>query len=100
MRCSLFLPSASDELSHPLVTESLVKMPTLIPWQSPTGHLLSRLHLPHAPGGPPAAPLRAIAPIIVLSTIVVLATGVALLFAGPSSRDTLLPIHKDSFIVW
>jgi hypothetical protein len=50
--------------------------------------------------GPPAAPLRAIAPIIVLSTIVVLATGVALLFAGPSSRDTLLPIHKDSFIVW
>jgi hypothetical protein len=50
--------------------------------------------------GPPAAALRAIAPIIVLSTIVVLATGVALLFAGPSSRDTLLPIHKDSFIVW
>jgi hypothetical protein len=50
--------------------------------------------------GPPAAPLRAIAPIIVLSTIVVLVTGVALLFAGPSSRDTLLPIHKDSFIVW
>jgi hypothetical protein len=50
--------------------------------------------------GPPAAPLRAIAPIMVLSTIVVFATGVALLFAGPSSRDTLLPIHKDSFIVW
>lgn len=50
--------------------------------------------------GPPATPLRAIAPILVLSTIVVLATGVALLFAGPSSRDTLLPIHKDSFIVW
>jgi hypothetical protein len=50
--------------------------------------------------GPPAASLRAIAPIMVLSTIVVFATGVALLFAGPSSRDTLLPIHKDSFIVW
>ena len=50
--------------------------------------------------GPPAAPLRAIAPIVVVSTIVVLASGVALLFAGPASRDTLLPIHKVSFIVW
>jgi hypothetical protein len=48
----------------------------------------------------PAAPLRAIAPIVVVSTIVVLASGVALLFAGPESRDTLLPIHKVSFIVW
>jgi hypothetical protein len=50
--------------------------------------------------GPPAALLRAIAPIVVLSTVVVLGSGVALLFAGPSSRDTLLPIHKVSFIVW
>jgi hypothetical protein len=50
--------------------------------------------------GPPALPLRLIAPIVVLSTIVVFASGVALLLAGPSSRDTLLPIHKLSFIVW
>jgi hypothetical protein len=50
--------------------------------------------------GPPAALLRAIAPIVVLSTVVVLASGVALLFVGPSSRGTLLPIHKISFIVW
>ena len=50
--------------------------------------------------GPPPALLRAIAPIVVASTVVVLASGVALLFAGPSSRDTLLPIHKISFIVW
>ena len=50
--------------------------------------------------GPPPAPLRAIAPIVVASTVVVLASGVALLFAGPSSRDTLLPLHKISFIVW
>ena len=35
-----------------------------------------------------------------LSTVVVFASGVALLFAGPSSRGTLLPIHKVSFIVW
>jgi hypothetical protein len=50
--------------------------------------------------GPPALPLRLIAPIVVLSTVVVFASGVALLFVGPSSRDTLLPIHKVSFIIW
>ncbi|HXN37154.1 MAG TPA: hypothetical protein VN892_03885 [Solirubrobacteraceae bacterium] len=50
--------------------------------------------------GPPLAPLRMIAPIVVISTLVVFGTGVALLFAGPSSHQTLLPIHKDSFFVW
>jgi uncharacterized membrane protein YbhN (UPF0104 family) len=50
--------------------------------------------------GPPALALRVIAPIVVLTTLVVFASGVALLFAGPSSRDTLLPIHKLSFIAW
>jgi hypothetical protein len=50
--------------------------------------------------GPPALPLRLMAPIVVLSTLVVFASGVALLFAGPSSRETLLPVHKVSFIVW
>jgi hypothetical protein len=50
--------------------------------------------------GPPALPLRMIAPIVVLTTLVVFVSGIALLFAGPSSRDTLLPIHKVSFIVW
>jgi hypothetical protein len=50
--------------------------------------------------GPPPWALRAIAPMVVASTLVVLASGVALLFAGPGSRDSLLPIHKVSFIVW
>jgi hypothetical protein len=50
--------------------------------------------------GPPALLLRVIAPMVILSTLVVLGSGVALLFIGPSSRDALLPIHKDSFIVW
>jgi hypothetical protein len=50
--------------------------------------------------GPPHALLRMIAPMIVITTVVVFASGVALLFAGPSSRATLLPIHKVSFIVW
>jgi hypothetical protein len=50
--------------------------------------------------GPPATPLRLLAPIVVISTIVVFASGVALMLIGPSSRDTLLPIHKISFFVW
>jgi hypothetical protein len=50
-------------------------------------------------GAPPAA-LRIIAPMVVISTVVVLASGVALLFAGPQSRGTLVPIHKASFFVW
>ena len=50
--------------------------------------------------GPPPAALRMIAPMVVISTVVVLASGVALLFAGPQSRGTLVPIHKASFFVW
>ncbi len=50
--------------------------------------------------GPPLLPLRLIAPVVVLSTIVVFATGVALLLIGPSSRGSLLEIHKISFFVW
>lgn len=50
--------------------------------------------------GPPPAMLRFIAPMVILSTLVVLGTGVALLFLGPSSRDSLLPLHKISFVVW
>ncbi len=50
--------------------------------------------------GPPPIALRLIAPVVVVSTVVVFASGVALLFAGPSSRHSLVPIHKVSFIVW
>lgn len=50
--------------------------------------------------GPPPAPLRMIAPIVVLATVVVFISGVLLLLIGPSSRSALLPLHKISFIVW
>jgi hypothetical protein len=50
--------------------------------------------------GPPLAWMRALAPAVVVTTLVVFASGVALLFAGPSSRDALLPVHKVSFIAW
>jgi hypothetical protein len=49
--------------------------------------------------GPPALPLRLLAPVLVASTLVVLVTGVLLLAAGHKS-DTLLLVHKASFIVF
>jgi hypothetical protein len=50
--------------------------------------------------GPPVAAMRLLAPFVVISTVVVMGSGVALLFAGPSSRGTLFPIHKLSFFAW
>jgi len=50
--------------------------------------------------GPPPLPLRLIAPMLVISTLTVFASGVVLLFNGPTGRGTLVLIHKASFIVW
>lgn len=50
--------------------------------------------------GAPELALRVLAPLVVLSTLVVFISGIVLLFAGPSSRETVFPIHKDSFFVW
>jgi hypothetical protein len=50
-------------------------------------------------GAPPIL-LRLSAPIVVTTSLAVLATGVALLFLGPESSDTLRLLHKLSFIVW
>ena len=50
--------------------------------------------------GPPPPALRALGPALLGLTAIVLATGVALLLIGPSSRGTLLLVHKVSFICW
>ena len=50
--------------------------------------------------GPPATPMRLLAPFVVISTAIVMGSGVALLFVGPTSRGTLFPIHKLSFFAW
>jgi len=50
--------------------------------------------------GPPAVALRALGPVLVGLTVIVLASGVALLLIGPSSRGTLVLVHKVSFICW
>jgi hypothetical protein len=50
--------------------------------------------------GPPPPILRMLGPVLVGLTAIVFATGVALLLLGPSSRGTLLLVHKVSFICW
>jgi hypothetical protein len=50
--------------------------------------------------GAPPATLRVLGPGLVITTVVVFVSGVLLLYVGPSSRSTLLPIHKVSFILW
>ncbi len=79
-----------------LIPPVMLKMAT-------TGYRFARYYMANPAyrrKGPPPALLRMIAPLLVLTTVVMLASGVALLFAGPSSRDTLLPIHKVSFFAW
>jgi hypothetical protein len=50
--------------------------------------------------GPPALPLRMLAPLLVLLTVVVFASGVALVLAGSPHGSTLFTVHKASFILW
>lgn len=50
--------------------------------------------------GPPALPLRALAPVLVLSTLLVLGTGIALLAVGPPYQGVTMLLHKASFVVW
>jgi hypothetical protein len=49
--------------------------------------------------GPPALPMRLLAPAVVLTTLALFATGVWLLFEGPRN-DTVVFLHKASFIAW
>jgi hypothetical protein len=96
------LLSLRSLLSVHLFVGMLLIPPVLLKMAS-TGYRFMRYYT-HNPTyvrkGPPQVLLRALAPLVVLSTVVVLASGVVLLFAGPSSRNTLLPIHKISFIAW
>ena len=54
---------------------------------------------PYREKGPPALPLRVLAPALVFLTVVVFASGVGLLAAGHHS-DTLMTLHKVGFIGW
>ena len=50
--------------------------------------------------GPPPIELRLLAPLLVGATLLVFVTGVLLLVLGPSSRGTLLLLHKLGLFAW
>ncbi len=50
--------------------------------------------------GPPSTLLRILGPVVVLATVVLLASGVGLLFFARSWQNTMLTLHKLSFVLW
>jgi hypothetical protein len=80
----------------------LVLIPPVLLKLGATGYRFFRYYTrsrPYREKGPPLLPLRLLAPVLVVSTVSVLVTGVLLLAAGHRS-DTILQLHKLSFIVW
>jgi hypothetical protein len=80
----------------------MVLIPPVLLKLASTGYRFVRYYtgsLAYREKGPPPLPLRLLAPFLVATTIAVFVTGVLLLVAGHKS-DTLLLIHKVSFIVW
>jgi hypothetical protein len=80
----------------------IVLMPPVLLKLASTGYRFARYYTgarDYRAKGPPLLPLRLMAPALVAATIAVLLTGVLLLTAGHKS-DTLLQVHKISFIVW
>jgi len=80
----------------------LVLVPLVVLKLGSTGYRFVRYYA-HTPAyrekGPPLLPLRLMAPLLVAATLGVFATGIALLIDGHKS-DTLLLLHKATFIVW
>jgi hypothetical protein len=80
----------------------LVLIPPILVKLGSTGYRFARYYThsrTYRAKGPPLAALRLLAPVLVASTIAVFVSGVLLMLAGHKS-DTLLLIHKASFIAW
>jgi hypothetical protein len=80
----------------------LVLIPPLLLKLGSTGYRFARYYAgtrTYREKGPPALPLRLMAPVLVVTTIGVFVTGVLLLIAGHKS-DQLVFIHKLFFFVW
>jgi hypothetical protein len=80
----------------------LALIPPVLLKLASTGYRFVRYYTgsrPYRALGPPVLTLRLMAPVLVASTIAVFLTGVLLLAAGRKS-DTLLLLHKASFIVF
>jgi hypothetical protein len=89
-------------LRTPHMVLGLVLIPPLAVKLASTGYRMVRYYsgaLTYREKGAPLLPLRILAPVLVAATLGIFASGVALLIHGHRS-DTLMMVHKTSFIVW
>jgi len=80
----------------------LVLIPPILVKLGSTGYRFARYYTrapEYVSKGPPVIWLRLLAPVLVVTTIAIFVTGIALLAVGHKS-DTVLELHKISFIVW
>ncbi len=107
---ALLLLLAAEGATIPLIGQlkeehiliGMLLIPPVLLKLASTGYRFSRYYTgnpPYVRKGPPALPLRLLAPGVVLTTVALFATGVAILLAGPPS-STLVLLHKVSFIAW
>ena len=90
------------QLLGPHIFIGLLLIPPVLLKLASTGYRFARYYTGSAPyvrKGPPAMPLRLLAPGVVLTTLALFGTGVALALAAPPS-NTLVFAHKLSFIAW
>jgi hypothetical protein len=90
------------QLLGPHIFIGLLLIPPVALKMASTGYRFARYYThsePYVRKGPPAMPLRVLAPGVVLTTVALFGTGVALAFASPPS-STLVFAHKLSFIAW
>jgi hypothetical protein len=96
------IPQLRQFISVHLFVGMLLIGPVLLKMAS-TGYRFMRYYTgnpAYAAKGPPELILRLIGPIVMLSTVGVFATGIVLLFVGPTQRNPWLMLHKLTFIVW
>ncbi|MBS1878691.1 MAG: hypothetical protein JST31_04190 [Actinobacteria bacterium] len=89
-------------LLGPHIFIGMLLIPPVLVKMASTGYRFARYYggdAGYLQKGPPALPLRLLAPGVVLTTVALFGTGVALAFASPPS-DTLVFAHKLSFIAW
>jgi hypothetical protein len=104
----LFAAEGATLLSiHQLVTPhvfiGMVLVPPVVVKIGSTGWRIVRYYTgasAYRRKGPPPPALRLLGPVVVLLTVVVVASGIALLLAPLSTRNTLFFVHKASFVLW
>lgn len=81
----------------------MLLIPPLLLKLSSTGYRFVRYYTrerSYVRKGPPPTELRLLAPLLVGATLLVFVTGVLLLVLGPSSRGTLVLLHKLGLFAW